>query len=184
MLISVGSLLFSCYLFSWKHKKVSVKQEKTYGITFILLGIIASVFGFSIYINEPIPPQYIEVYGVGYFVYGLLLLVGGWCMVLNWDKKPASYLAGIGGLILLWSARTIYYYGLSKSPLASTLIFALSGFGALGTTILAHKKQSSTSLLFVWLVLLAFFIVGLLTLYSGLNAQFGHVGRVLAEAAK
>jgi len=183
MLISMGAILFSSYVFFWKNNKVSAKQEKTYGTAFILLGIIAGIFGFIIYTTEPIPTQYIEVYGVGYFVYSILLLLGGLCMVHGLDKRPAAYLAGIGGLMLLGSARTIYIYSMSKSPLAATTMFGLSGLGLLGAIKLAHSSHKNASKLLIWLVILAFLIVGLLTFYSGVNAQLGHAANALAKAA-
>jgi uncharacterized membrane protein len=183
MLVSMGALIFSAYVHNQLKSKSSLKQEKGFGGVFVTLGFIAGIFAFSLYFFETIPAQYIEVYGVGYFVFSILLVVGGLSMFYEWDKVPLSYLAFVCGIVLLNSARTVYYYAMSKSPLATTALFGGAGLGAMSTLFLTHLGAKKTPKWVGFLVVLAFVCVGLLALYSGVNAQFGHVGSALAKAA-
>ena len=180
MLIAMGSLLFSFYVYACR-KKITNQQEKAYGGVFILLGIIAGVFAISMFISAPIPAHYIEVYGVGYFIFSILSIIAGLCMVNKWDKQPAAYLAAIGGVILLGTARTVYNFSMSKSPVVTTALFVLTGLGAMGTLSLTCTKKISKD--WITLIALIFLVAGLLALYSGLSAQFSHVGSQLATLA-
>jgi len=178
MLIAAGSLIFAIYLYKVFRKSFEKKEEQGFGGVFFIIGLIASFFGLGLYFSEPIPAQYIEIYGVGYLVFTLLMIIGGLSLMFNWNEKPASYLAVIGGIMLLGSAYTVFSFSLSKSPFSTALMFGLSGLGSISSIILTHSTKRLKVL--EWLVILIFVAVGLLTLYSGLHAQYGHVASTLA----
>ncbi|MDP3916740.1 MAG: DUF981 family protein [Nanoarchaeota archaeon] len=179
MIVGVGALLFGSCLHQYHKKKLSFGGEKTYGLMFIIIGIITSLFAFIMYFTEPIPKQYIEVYGVGYFMFSILMIVSGTILYKRLDKRPASYLALVSGVILLWTARNIYSYSMSKSPLGTTAIFAFAGLGSMGSYFFGSRKLKDIPGILITLTVLAFVLCGLLALYSGFSAQFGHLGSLL-----
>lgn len=169
MIVAIGAITFAYYLY-----KNSKKEEQSFGIIFLVLGLIATGFGFNLYLTQPIPAHYIEIYGVGYFVFALLTIVGGVTMIFGWDKTPAQFLGIVCGIILLNSARTIFFYHLSKSPIGTTALFSFAGLGSMAYYIYNKGKLPK------WVIIGLFVACGLLALYSGLSAQFGHVGSMLA----
>lgn len=182
ILVAMGVLVFAAYLYTVYKKTDDTKQDRGFGGVFILLGIIASVFGFGLFMAEPISGQYIEVYGVGYLVFTLLMLLAGLTLMFGWDRRPASYLALIGGIALLNSAYTVFANNLSREPAATAGLFFLSGIAAAGSSWMTHgdlqKKRA-------WIIvgILLFVAIGLFALYSGMMAQQGHVASAIAKAA-
>ncbi|MBS3158981.1 DUF981 family protein [Candidatus Woesearchaeota archaeon] len=183
MLVSMGALIFSAYFYLLTGRKLSQDQEKAFGSIFIILGVIAGIFGFSIYFYETLPAQYIEIYALGLLIFAMLQIALGLSMAFGWDKVPASYLAAVCGIALLNSARTVYSFSLSKSPSATTALFGVSGLGCLGVALLSYLGAKKMPRWLAFLVLSAFVIVGLLALYSGVSAQYGHVSSALAKTA-
>lgn len=182
ILVAMGVLVFAAYLYSVYKKTADAKQDKGYGGVFVLLGIIASVFGFGLYLTEPIAGQYIEIYGVGYLIFTLLMLAGGLTLLFGWDKRPASYLALVGGLSLLNSGYTVWANQLSKEPLATAGLFVLSGIAAAGSAWMTHGDvEKKRRWILVGIVI--FVVLGLFALYSGMMAQQGHVASAIAKAA-
>ena len=179
MMVAMASLLFVAYLYRRYTKHIDKGQEKDFGGMFTLLGILGGIFGLSIFMHETLPGQYIEVYGVGYMVFTLLMLAAGMSMLFGWDKRPASYLAFLGGIALLNSSYTVMKFGLSKSPLGTGTIFALAGLGSIGTILLTHVDIKKNRWIVI-LVGLAFLTLGILAYYSGMHAQLGHVESALA----
>ncbi len=171
MIVALGALLFAAFIL----RQPKRKEEQTFGTIFLVLGLLAVEFGFDLYVTQPIPAQYVEVYGVGYFVFAVLSIIGGATMIFGWDKTPVAYLGVLGGLILLTSARTIYHFAMSKSPLGTTALFSFAGLGSV-VYVLYHQDKIPK-----WVIVVLFAACGLLALYSGLSAQFGHVGSALAQ---
>lgn len=180
MLVAMGSLVFAAYLYYQYKNSKDHKLESGFGGIFVLLGLVASIFGFGLFVSQPIPGHYIEVYGVGYMVYTMLMLILGATLIFKWDLRPASYLGVVGGIALLNSAYTIWINQMSKHPLATTIVFLLAGLGALGSPLMAHGDIDKKRKLFL-LGMLLFILFGLLTLYSGMQSQMGHVMSALAE---
>lgn len=179
MLVAMGSLVFAAFLYTIYRGTLDARQSKSYGGVFMLLGIIASTFGLGLFMSEPIPGHYIEVYGVGYLVFTMLMLIAGLCLIFDWDYRPASYLAFVGGLALLHSAYAIWTNQMSKSPAVTATIFLLSGIGAAGSIYMTHgdlqKKRT-----WILLGITIFVIFGAMALFSGMMAQAGHIQSALA----
>lgn len=183
MLVGTGALLFAYYLFHHFREKIDPQKEKTYGAIFIILGGIAMAFGFNLFVNTPIPDHYIEVYGVGYFVFATLTLVGGLVMLNNWDYRPASVFGALGGVLLVASSYNVLINELSRDPLKTAAIISLSGLGALLTYPLTHIQDVQKRKVWLIITIIVFALAGALAFYGGITAQLGHVERALAASA-
>ena len=187
MLVGSGALVAAKFVCKEYTNKLEKTSGKAFGAVFIIFALIAGIFGFNLYFAETIPAHYTEIYGVGYLLFTMLMLAGGITLYFDWDRRPASYLAALGGIILLNSARTVYTFSMSKSPMATTATFALAGLGAIGSLLYTHPNEHpliKDNMKWITYAGIAIFaVMGLLALYSGLMAQFGHVARHFAEAA-
>jgi len=180
ILVGTGALMFANYLYAHFKEHINHSKEKTYGSVFLLIGILAGIFGFGLFFSTPIPGQYIEIYGVGYLLFSMLFIIAALCLLNSWDYRPASVFASIAGVILISSACVVYHFQMSKSPLGTAFIFLLSGLGSISTYKLAHLHGYKNQKGYLVIAITIFALVGLIMLYSGLSAQFEHIAMALA----
>jgi len=184
-LVGSGAIIFALYLltlfyFASKKKTLTKEFNKSLGIVFFFIGLASLILTSELFFSEPIPHQYIEVYGTMLAIFSLVTLSGGVSLYVNSDLRPVSYLAGLGGIISFQSANSVLTFSLSKSPLITSVMFILAGISGLFTIILANlnnQKSRSWFSLFFSLVLIA---LGVICIYTSMNAVFGHVATFVA----
>jgi len=174
ILVGMFGLLFAGYLWNiFKNKKRDNNENNAFGIAFCVASIIGFIFLIQLFFFEPIAGHYVEVYGTGYAIFSLAMLIVGIQVLRGVETTSAKYLASLMGIVLLSLAYLISKFSLSKSPTATMFIFALPGLGALLFPGIKKKE-------ILILVMLIFLIFGALALYSGINALDGHITSALA----
>ncbi|MBS3128097.1 DUF981 family protein [Candidatus Woesearchaeota archaeon] len=174
ILVGIFGLLFAWYLYGvLKNKKQDKKENKAFGIAFCVASFVGFIFLIQLYFFVPIPVQYIEIYGVGYAMFSIAMLILGIQLLKGVETTSARYLASVIGIVLLWLAYVVSKYNLSKSPIATMFLLGLPGVAAFLFPGIKNKK-------ILIIVMLLFFVFGALALYSGLNALDGHVASALA----
>ena len=180
-LIGSSAILLGIYiLFSSLKKKFSRETNKSFGILFLLAGFLALILTFEMFLFEPIPHQYIEIYGTMLAIFSLISLSGGLAIYLNSDLRPVSYLGGLGAILSFKSANSVLAFNLSKSPVSTAAIFILAGLSGLFTIVFSHLSNQKSKFWFSLVFSIVLFALGVLCMYTSASALFGHVASAIA----
>lgn len=155
--------------------------NRGFGAALFVVGLMSLILAIGMFFEPFLPEWATELYGTGIGIYSTLLLVGGLTIYTGSSLRAASYLAAVGGLLMLQEANIINMFGLSRTPIATVALFALGGLVGLSTLLVTHLSsgQKAISWPAVLTAVLAI-LFGLLSLYIGFNATFGHVASSLA----
>jgi len=169
--------LMGLWLLKLKPFQVAEKTQidRAFATAIGAIGAYAAVAGFSLLGAEPLRAPYNEFFGLIHVYYGMVLLVGTISLWNEWDLRPASYLAFLGGIINL-----IYVY-MNETLIRNSsypLIFGPAALVGLTAPLATHLKSVWVSRMVGILCL----ILAGAALYIGANAIVGHVARGLKPA--
>jgi len=185
-LVGASAIIFSIYILtsvylSNKKKILSKELTKAFGIVFFFIGLVALILTSELFFFEPIPHQYVEVYGTMLAIFSLVTLSGGISLYGDTNLKPVSYLAGLGGILSFQSANSILSFNLSKSPLLTSVIFVLAGISGLLTIILTHINNQKSKLWFSLIFSFILVVLGVICIYISINAIYGHIAVIITQ---
>lgn len=146
--------------------------DRAFSVAVGAVGFYAFVAGFYMMGAEPFRAPFSEFFGLIHVYYGMVLIIGTVCVGKDWDLRPASYLAFLGGIINI-----IYVY------INETLIYNASYTPIFGAAALVGLSAPfATHLKSVWasrVTGILCIILALVALYIGGPAIVGHVARGL-----
>jgi len=184
-LVGAGAIVFAAYLL-YGHwlivKKPEMKDDvnRGFGAALLVVGLMSLILAIEMFFEPFLPAWALELYGTGIGIYSILLLVGGFTIYTGSSLRAASYLAALGGLLMFQEANIINMFGLSQTPIATVALFALGGLVGLSTLLVTHLSSGQKAI--GWpsvLTAVLAILFGLLSLYIGFNAIFGHVASSL-----
>lgn len=152
-----------------------IASDRAFASTVGAVGIYAFMAGFYLMAASPLRDPYNEFFGTIHLFYGIVLLVGALCVGMDWDLRPASYLAFLGGII------NILYVYINETLIHNSnypIVFVAAALVGLSAPAATHIKS-------VWasrVVGILCIVLALVTLYIGLNALTGHIARGLKPA--
>ncbi len=151
-------------------KKTS--SDRAFAFTVGAVGIYAFLAGFYLMAASPLRDPYNEFFGVIHLYYGLVLVIGAIAVGMDWDLRPASYLAFLGGLI------NILYVYINETLIHNAnypFVFVAAALVGLSAPAATHIKSVWASRVTGILCI----VLALVTFYIGWNALIGHIGRGL-----
>jgi len=147
--------------------------DKAFAVAVGGVGVYAFLAGFLLMALEPLRPPFNEFFGAIHLYYGLVLIVGALTLANEWDLRPVSYLAFLGGIINL-----VYVY-INQTLIQNAnypYVFVPAALVGLSVPFATHMKSVWASRVTGILCI----VLALVTLYIGSNAIIGHIARGLA----
>lgn len=175
---AAASLVTGTYFLKLKMftaEDVKAKANAGFGTAITFMGLYTFIAGLYLLAGTPLNAPYNEYFGAITTMFGMLLLMGGLSIKNDWDLRPVSYFAAIGGII---AANHTYINELIIHNANYPYVFvsaAIAGFSLLPAT---HIRNIWVSRIAGILII----VLGLVTLYIGVTAFQGHIVRGLTPA--
>jgi putative membrane protein len=147
------------------------QANRGFGVFFTGVGIYALATGVWATITWPFPGPYNIVLMDPWAIFGLASLVLGLSLLLKIDFTYTSVPFAFLGILPVVHGLAILNYRLTMTPEFTFLMYFLTGLSVLLSPILFYKKNK----MIAYIAVLFLVIAGLLALYIGANATFGHI---------
>lgn len=173
MLLAATLFAAASYVFFTvvKPSKEQEQLSRGFGAYFLGVGIYALATGIWATITWPFPGAYNIVLMDPWAVFGIACLVLGLSLLLRIDLAYTSLGLAFLGILPVVHGAAILTYGMTKTPPITFAMYFLTGLSVLLSPLLFYKKNKTIAYLAVLFLVLA----GLLALYIGVNATFGHI---------
>jgi putative membrane protein len=102
-------------------------HQKRWAPGFLLVGLVAVIFGGHIVMTWPLPGSFNTAYGESSVLFGSVFLGAGVCMALGWGLETVVLYALFAGLAAVVMGAQIFRLGLSSLPWLTAAGFVLSG---------------------------------------------------------
>lgn len=188
LIVAAGGILVGAYMvFSYialkRGSKLESNLSKGFALTALSIGIISALMTLHMFIFKPIPSHYVELFGIGLGIYSLLFIAGGLALYVGNDLRVISYLAAIGGLLMLQAANATLSFSLTRNPSLTATLFILSALAAFSLVASTHTKTGTKPWKVATIVVAVLAIsMGIIALFIGVNAYYGHIARAVAAA--
>ena len=152
--------------------------NKGMGYYYLFIGLYSFITGLWASFTWPLPDPYNIILSDPWPIFGLAMILLG---LLNlYELHLRGVLYGISALSLpvIFDGFAIWNYSLTRSPMLSSLMYISIGISALLSPLLAFEGSKK---IYAWLAIVLLFIAGLLALFTGFNAVFGHIESFLEQ---
>jgi putative membrane protein len=102
-------------------------DQKRWAPGFLLVGLVAVIFGGRIVMTWPLPGSFNTAYGESSVLFGSVYLAAGACLALSWGLETVVLYAFFAGLAAMVMGVRIFTLGLSSLPWLTAVGFLLSG---------------------------------------------------------
>ncbi len=110
------------------------------------VGLLNLVLGLGITMTWPLPGSYNIVFGEAAAMFGIVFLAAGLAIARDWDLYPVTLVAAIFGVYLLIASWGIFSLNMTRTPLMTTVLYALVGLAALLAPLGWKKREDSVIL--------------------------------------
>lgn len=148
------------------------------GYFYLLFGIYSFLTGLWASFTWPLPGPYNIVLSDAWPIYGVALMLLGFSNIYNLDIRGVLYGISALGLPVIFYGLAIWTYSLTRNPLFSGLMYISIGVAAVLSPLLAFESSRKYA---AYLFMLLLFIGGILAIYIGYNAAFGHIASFLEQ---
>ncbi|MEZ0346780.1 MAG: DUF981 family protein [Infirmifilum sp.] len=145
--------------------------NRGYGVFFFGVGLYALATGIWATITWPFPGPYNIVLMDPWAIFGLACLILGLSLLLRINIALTSIPFAFIGILPVVHGIAILNYHLTKEPDATFAMYFLTGLSVLLSPIFFNMKNK----MLAWLGVALLAIAGLVALYIGVNATFGHI---------
>jgi len=152
--------------------------NKGLGYFYLLLGVYSFLTGLWASFTWPLPGPYNIVLSDPWPIFGVAMMLLGFANLYNLNLRGVLYGISALGLPIIFYGLAIWNYGLTRSPTFSGLMYVAIGVSALLSPLLAFEKTRKVS---AYLFILLLLVAGILALYTGYNAVFGHIASFLEQ---
>lgn len=174
-LMLLGATLLAAATFIYfnfiKPFKEVEQLNRGYGAFFTVVGIYALATGIWATITWPFPGPYNIVLMDPWAIFGVACLILGLSLLLRIDFAFTSIPFAFIGILPVVHGLAILTYHLTKEPDATFVMYFLTGLSVLLSPIFFNKKNK----MLAWIGVALLIIAGLVALYIGANATFGHI---------
>ena len=189
MLVGMGAAVVAAYLLyghglTLKNPKIKESMNRGIGTVLSAIGMLTLIITIQYILTEPVPAQYVELFGTNLGIFSILMLMGGIILYKGADFRPVSYIAALGGIWQFQAANIVNTFALTKTPLVTVALFVFAGIAGLSFLPATHISEDRP--IFRRIKILAGLVtavMALIALYLGINAMFGHVASAIAAAA-
>jgi putative membrane protein len=102
-------------------------NQKRWAPGFLMVGLVAVIFGAHIVMTWPLPGSFNTAYGESSVLFGFVFLGAGACMAWGWGLETVVLYALFAGLAAMVMGAQIFHLGMSKYPWLTAAGFILSG---------------------------------------------------------
>ncbi len=148
------------------------------GYYYLAIGIYSFITGLWASFTWPLPGPYNIILSDPWPLFGLAFILLGLQNIFNLNLRGILYGVSALGLPIVFYGVSILRYGLTRSPVFSGLMFLAIGFTALLSPLLAFETTKKFSA-YIFIILLL--VGGILAIFTGYNAVFGHIESFLSE---
>lgn len=152
-------------------KEQQEQLNRGFGTYFFVVGVYALATGVWATITWPFPGGYNIVLMDPWAIFGVACLILGLSLLLRVDFAFTSIPFAFLGILPVVHSLAILNYRMTKTPEITFLMYFLTGLATLLSPLLFYKKNRTLA----WLALVFLAIAGLIALYIGANATFGHI---------
>jgi len=145
--------------------------NRGYGVFFLGVGIYALATGIWATITWPFPGPYNIVLMDPWAIFGVACLILGLSLLLKIDFAFTSIPFAFVGILPVVHGIAILNFHLTKEPDATFVMYFLTGLSVLLSPIFFNKKNK----MLAWLGVAFLVIAGIVAIYIGINATFGHI---------
>jgi len=174
-LMLLGATLFAAATFVYFNFIRPLKElehlNRGYGAFFFMVGVYALATGIWGTITWPMPGGYNIVIMDEWPIFGIACLILGLALLLRIDFAYASIPFAFVGILPVVHGAAIIAFRMTKEPEAAGLMYILTGLSVLLSPLLFYRKNKGLA----WLAVALLVIAGLLALYIGASATFGHI---------
>lgn len=173
MLLAATLLASAVYVFFSFVKQLAEKEklDKGFGAFYLAVGIYALATGVWATVTWPFPGPYNIVLMDPWAIFGVACLVLGISLLLRVDLAYTSLGFAFLGIIPVVHGSAILANRLTKTPEITFLMYLFTGLAVLISPLLFYKKSKPLA----YLAVIFLVIAGLIALYIGANATFGHI---------
>ena len=155
-----------------------IEVNKGLGYYYLLTGLYSFISGLWASFNWPLPDPYNIILSDPWPIFGIALMLLGFANLYQLNLRGVLYGISALGLPIIFYGFAIWTYELTRSPLFSGLMYLAIGISALLSPLLSFESSRRAS---AWLFIILLFIGGVLALYIGYNAVFGHIESFLEQ---
>ena len=173
MLLGATLLASAVYVFFSVVRTLAEKEklDRGFGAYYLGVGVYALATGIWATITWPFPGPYNIVLMDPWAIFGLACLILGLSLLLKIDLAYTSLGFAFLGILPIVHGSGIIAYHLTKEPEVAGLMYILTGLSVLLSPLLFYKKNK----LLAYLALIFLVLAGLIALYIGVSATFGHI---------
>lgn len=184
-LVLLGSSLFATIYWIYinfvnpnKYGESLYEVNKGLGYYYLLLGIYSFITGLWGSFTWPLPGPYNIILMDPWPVFGVAMILLGLANVYKLNLRGILYGVSALSLPVIFYGLAIWNYGLTREPLISGLMFVFIGLAALLSPLLAFENTKKGA---AYLFIILLVIGGLIALYIGYHAVFGHIASFLEQ---
>ncbi len=155
-----------------------IEVNKGLGYYYLLTGLYSFTSGLWASFTWPLPDPYNIILSDPWPIFGVALMLLGFANIYQLNLRGVLYGISALGLPIIFYGLAIWTYGLTRSPLFSGLMYLAIGISALLSPLLSFESSRKAS---AWLFIILLFVGGVLALYIGYNAVFGHIESFLGQ---
>jgi len=173
MLLAATLFASAAYVFFTIIRPLKEQEQlhRGFGAYLFGVGVYALATGIWATTTWPFPGGYNIVLMDPWAIFGVACLVIGLSLLLRIDLAYASLgFAFLGILPAVWGI-AILTYRMTRTPEATFIMYFFTGLAVLLSPFFFYKKNKTLAYIAVALLVIA----GLIALYIGVNATFGHI---------
>lgn len=173
MLLAATLFASAVYVFFSFIKPLAEKEklDRGFGAYYFAVGVYALATGVWATVTWPFPGPYNIVLMDPWAIFGVACLVLGLSLLLRIELAYTSLGFAFLGIIPVVHGLGILMFRLTRTPEATFLMYFLTGLAVLLSPLLFYKKNKTLAYAAVAFLIIA----GLIALYIGANATFGHI---------
>ena len=167
--LAAGTALLAYFIL----KGLTAEDQKPYAAGFGAVGLVATIGGFHMIFNWPLPGAYNIGFGESTLLFGVVFLGAALALAKGWDLMPISIYAFFAGGYSLIVGLRIISLGITKAPLASGLGFVLAGIGGLAAAPMLNLLKKTQTFRYVAAAVLL--VTALFWAFTFYNSLWGHL---------